>query len=321
MLVDAWATPAPPAVAVAPGAVVRFRVTETSPRAVRGSRSDEAVCEVDGGPLLEKDALPDVVIGGEGVTETVPSWDLVADGDGVPVGLAICVADRGGDGLWLGVPVGVEAALGLCVAVVDAVGVRDGLTVPDRELEGVRLRDASCVDVSEGLPVLPCVRVAVMDCVWLSELLAACVPEGLPDTLGVAVQLPVLDTVALMEPVPLRVVLGVGRCERDNDGVAVTDAVPERLGVGDDERVCEGDAEPVALPVRVWLGDCDGVVCCVAVACWERVVEALGVDDRLDVEDRLTDADTVLVGTCELLGVCERLGVEEALNKDEEVGE
>lgn len=122
---------------------------------------------------------------------------------------------------------------------------------------------------------------------------------------------------ALREPVPLRVVLGVGRCERDNDGVAVTDAVPERLGVGFDERVSEGDSEPVALPVRLWLGDCDGVVSCEVVACWERVFEALGVDDRLG--GRLTDAVTVRVGTCESLRVCERLGVEDALREDEEV--
>lgn len=161
MLAEALA--ARPAPLAAPGADVRFKVTTTRPRAVRGSRSDDAVCEVDDGSVPEADALLDAVIDGESVALPVRSWDIVADGDAVLVGLAICVPDRSGDGLRLGVSVGVGAALGLCVAVVDAVGVRDELTVPDRELEGVRLRDASCVDVSEGLPVLPCDLVAVVD--------------------------------------------------------------------------------------------------------------------------------------------------------------
>lgn len=200
----------------------------------------------------------------EEVMVAVPEFELVSEGEGVPVRLIVFV--------------GVVVCVAVSVVVVETVG--NAVLKPDPVLVVVTLL------VTVGDPV--------WDSVWVTD--AVTVGDGLGDqTLGVTVFVadrdPVVVLDALRLPVPELDVEGVGAGDTVRLAVPVAvklelrlvDADPEGVFVG----VTEGNMETVGVPVNVWVFVLDAVFVGV------MVIVRVGVSGVDPKRDRVMDAENV----------------------------
>jgi hypothetical protein len=201
-------------------------------------------------------------------TAPLPSQSPVHD---TVVALAVALADGAG------VPVGVALEAGVLLGNEVAVPLTVGVAVAVRSTLGVALADR--VEVTVAVALEDAVRVLVGD----EERVP--VADGL--RVGVAVAKPVAGAVRVTVAVAVRATVGVGLAYRVEVtvGVALEDAV--RVLVGDEERVPVADglrvgvavAEPVAVAVRVTVE----VALRVGVAVEELVGVSLDVGVRVGV--------------------------------------